>query len=128
MITERLFTPEMGLRLREIRLRSGLKLDDVAARMGFTCKWRKSVVVRLESGRNRNPSLITVASLLRACGASLCELPYVLEGMANERIILVHVTRRTNLATARRTLRKILPKDVLDRVTFLMARQHAEED
>lgn len=56
------------------------------------------------------------------------DLPMVLEGMACERIIIIHVTRRTNMASARKILRKSLPKDVLDRITFLMSRQHIEED
>ena len=56
------------------------------------------------------------------------DLPEVLEGMNNEKIIIVHVTRRTNMAQARRVLRKSLRKDILDRVTFLMSRQHIEQD
>jgi ribonuclease Z len=56
------------------------------------------------------------------------DLPEVLEGMRNEKIILVHVTRRTNMAAARRLLRKALPADVLERVTFLMGAKAIEED
>ncbi len=56
------------------------------------------------------------------------DLPEVLEGMDNERIILVHVTRRTNMREARTILRKTLPQDILPRVTFLMSRQHIGED
>jgi len=56
------------------------------------------------------------------------DLPEVLEGMHNEHIILIHVTRRTNMAAARRILRKTLAKEVLDRVTFLMSRRHIEEE
>jgi ribonuclease Z len=60
------------------------------------------------------------------------DLPAVLEGMNNERIIIIHVTRRTNMAAARRMLsaniRKTLGKDVLDRVSFLMSRRHIEEE
>jgi len=52
----------------------------------------------------------------------------VLEGMNNERILLVHVTRRTNMAMARKILRKTLPADVLERVSFLMSRKYIEED
>jgi len=55
------------------------------------------------------------------------DLPGVLEGMACERIIVIHVTRRTNLGAARKILRKTLGPDVLDRVTFLMSREHVEE-
>ena len=56
------------------------------------------------------------------------DLPEVLEGMNNERIILVHVTRRTNLGQARRILRKVLAKDLLPRVDFLMSRRHLRTD
>ncbi len=55
-------------------------------------------------------------------------LPAVLEGMNNEKIVIVHVTRRTNMSLARRTLRKTLRKDILDRVTFLMSRKYIEAD
>ncbi len=58
----------------------------------------------------------------------VADLPKVLEGMACERIIVIHVTRRTNMASARKLLRKSLPKDVLERITFLMSRRHIEED
>jgi ribonuclease Z len=56
------------------------------------------------------------------------DLGEVLEGMNNERIIIVHVTRRTNMSEARKLLRKALPKDVLERVTFLMSKKYIEED
>jgi len=56
------------------------------------------------------------------------DLPGVLEGMDCERIIIIHVTRRTNMGAARKLLRKALPKDILDRITFLMSRRHIEEE
>lgn len=56
------------------------------------------------------------------------DLPEVLEGMENERIILIHLTRRTNMGAAKRILRKILPKETLERVTFLMSRAYIEEE
>ena len=58
----------------------------------------------------------------------VADLPKVLDGMSCERIVIIHVTRRTNMGAARRILRKTLPKDVLDRITFLMSRQHIEQD
>ncbi|MBN1553220.1 MAG: hypothetical protein JXA11_00630, partial [Phycisphaerae bacterium] len=54
-------------------------------------------------------------------------LAEVLEGMNNEKIILTHVTRRTNLTQARRMLKTKLPDAVRKRVTFLMSRKHVEE-
>jgi ribonuclease Z len=58
----------------------------------------------------------------------VADLPEMLEGMNNEKIVLLHLTRRTNLAAAKRILKKSLPKDVLERVTFLMSRKSIEEE
>jgi ribonuclease Z len=55
------------------------------------------------------------------------DLPEVLEGMENERIIIIHVTRRTHLAAARKILRKRLGKDLAERVTFLMSQRQLED-
>lgn len=55
------------------------------------------------------------------------DLPQVLEGVNCEHIILIHVTRRTNMSAARKILRKTLAKDVLERITFLMGPKHMEE-
>ncbi|MBL7134630.1 MAG: MBL fold metallo-hydrolase [Phycisphaerae bacterium] len=56
------------------------------------------------------------------------DLPPMLEGMNNERIILVHVTRRTNIAAARKILREKLPEQTLRRITFLMSRKYTQQD
>ena len=58
----------------------------------------------------------------------VADLPEMLEGMNNPKIILVHLTRRTNLAAAKRILRKTLRKEILERVTFLMSRKSIEEE
>ena len=58
----------------------------------------------------------------------VADLPEMLEGMNNQHIILVHLTRRTNLAAAKAILRKSLRKDILERVNFLMSRKYIEED
>jgi ribonuclease Z len=50
------------------------------------------------------------------------DLPEILEGMNNERIVLTHVTRRTHLAYARRVLKKRLPAEIHGKVCFLMTR------
>ncbi|MBS3820938.1 MAG: hypothetical protein GVY16_07620 [Planctomycetes bacterium] len=55
------------------------------------------------------------------------DMAALLEGMNNEKIIITHVTRRTNMGHARRALRRVLPKNVHERVTFLMNREHIEE-
>jgi len=56
------------------------------------------------------------------------DLPAVLEGTRNERIILTHVTRRTNMAEARRILRKTVSSEIYSKITFLMSRRHIEQD
>ena len=56
------------------------------------------------------------------------DLPGILEGMKNERIVLIHVTRRTNLGFARKQLKALLDKSVLARVSFLMDRKHMEAE
>jgi ribonuclease Z len=56
------------------------------------------------------------------------DLAEVLEGMNNQHIIIIHVTRRTNMAMARMILRKTLKKETLDRVSFLMSRKYIEEE
>ena len=55
-------------------------------------------------------------------------LAEVLEGMNNEKIIITHVTRRTNLSQARKQLKQKLPESIRRRTTFLMSRQHMEEE
>lgn len=52
------------------------------------------------------------------------DLPSVLEGMDNERIVITHVSRRTYMGEAMKILRKVLPKDILQRVSFLMGRKY----
>ena len=63
----------MGARLREIRSKRGLTLDEVAAGMGLKGKGRWAFVRRLEQGSTRNPYLSTVTFYLRACGAQFFE-------------------------------------------------------
>jgi len=58
----------------------------------------------------------------------VADLPIVLEGANNQHIVVTHVTRRTHLGEARKILRKTLPKDLYERVTFLMSRRHVIED
>ena len=48
--------------------------------------------------------------------------------MNNEHIIIIHVTRRTNMSVARKLLQSKLDADTLRRVTFLMDRRHIDED
>jgi transcriptional regulator with XRE-family HTH domain len=63
----------MGSRLREIRRKRGMTMDEVAAGMGLTGKGRWNQVARLEQGKNPDPRLSTVTLYLRACGAQFFE-------------------------------------------------------
>lgn len=58
----------------------------------------------------------------------VADLPDVLEGTGNERIIITHLTRRTNLAEARKILKSALPKETYERITFLMSWKHVREE
>jgi len=52
----------------------------------------------------------------------------MLDGMENEHIVIVHVTRRTNMSAARKLLRDSLPKEIAKKVTFMMSRKYIEDD
>jgi transcriptional regulator with XRE-family HTH domain len=67
------FTPEMGRRLRELRLRKGLTQVEVARRMGLKGKGGKGAVFALESARSVRPYLDTITRYLNACGALFSE-------------------------------------------------------
>jgi ribonuclease Z len=56
------------------------------------------------------------------------DLAEVLEGSNNQHVVLIHVTRRTNLAQARKILRRTLPKEIFPKVSFLMSRQQVEAE
>lgn len=57
----------------------------------------------------------------------ISDLPAMLDGLNNDRIVITHITRRTNLGQARRMLKKALPAETLEKVTFLMSRRHTAE-
>ena len=44
------------------------------------------------------------------------------------RIIITHMTRRTHMGFARKMLKKKLPRELWDKTTFLMSRQHIPND
>ncbi|MBT3279533.1 MAG: hypothetical protein HN909_00555 [Phycisphaerales bacterium] len=52
------------------------------------------------------------------------QLPEILEGMNNERVLITHITKRSNLGFARRRLKKLLAPELYERVSFLMSRQY----
>jgi ribonuclease Z len=56
------------------------------------------------------------------------DLPGLLEGSHNAKIVLTHVTRRTNMSEARRILKQTLKPEIHDRITFLMSAKHIQEE
>jgi transcriptional regulator with XRE-family HTH domain len=63
-------TPELGRRLRELRIAAGLTQNQLAARMGRGGRKAGTLCVRLESGDTAHPTLGLIADYLRACRAS----------------------------------------------------------
>ena len=68
------FTPEMGARLRELRLKAGLSQEMLAATMGSRCKGSHRIVSRLENAKMANPGIGLVADYLRACRAGFADI------------------------------------------------------
>ncbi len=56
------------------------------------------------------------------------DLPGVLEGMNNPNIVLIHVTRRTSMAQARKMLKTVLDAEMLGRISFLMGKQNIPQE
>ena len=50
------------------------------------------------------------------------DLPKVLEAVPNAEILLVHVSRRTDMSSARRALHRVIRREDADRIRFLMER------
>ncbi|MHC4561311.1 MAG: MBL fold metallo-hydrolase [Planctomycetota bacterium] len=56
------------------------------------------------------------------------DLPGILEGMNNERILICHVTRRTHMGLAKKALKDTLDAETLKKVSFLMSREYIEQE
>jgi len=67
-------TPELGARLRDIRLKAGLTQMDLARAMGRVGKKAGNLVGRIERGDERYPSLGLVADFLRGCRAGFKDI------------------------------------------------------
>ncbi len=78
------FTPELGQRLRQLRLKSGFRQEDVAQRMGRTGRKSSTLISRLESGKTRRPSFGLIADYLRACGATFADIADLLPAQQPE--------------------------------------------
>ena len=68
------FPPELGQRLRDLRLKAGLTQPGLAQAMGRTGKGRACIVSRIEKGSVRFPSLGLVADFLRGCHAGFADV------------------------------------------------------
>jgi len=71
--------PELGHRLRDLRLRAGLTQPELAQVMGRTGKGKACIVSRMEKGRVQFPSLGLVADFLRGCRAGFKEILDILD-------------------------------------------------
>jgi transcriptional regulator with XRE-family HTH domain len=73
------FRPELGARLRKLRLNARLTQQMLAVAMGSQCKGNHRVVSRLENAKMANPGIGLVADYLRACRASFADILDVLD-------------------------------------------------
>jgi transcriptional regulator with XRE-family HTH domain len=69
----------LGARLREMRKRTGMTAEAVASAMGRLGKGRHNVVLRLERGDAKYPSLALVADYLRACRARISDIADIID-------------------------------------------------
>jgi transcriptional regulator with XRE-family HTH domain len=93
------FTAEMGLRLKGIRREHGLTQDQLAERIGLTCKGRWNQIAQLEQGRYPNPALKFIARYLRACGAKWAEFTDLLESISLPELGMVETPVNARNAT-----------------------------
>ncbi|MEO0080136.1 MAG: helix-turn-helix domain-containing protein [candidate division WOR-3 bacterium] len=71
----------LGHRLRELRLRAGISQMKLAEAMGFNPAHGYKYILRLEKGLVPNPTIHTLASLLKACNATWHDLVDVLPAL-----------------------------------------------
>ncbi len=82
------FTPEMGRRLRELRLREGMTQQELAVLMGRQGKGNHQLIGRVELGKARYPSLGFVADYLRACKASFNDIADLLNAYTSQPTVI----------------------------------------
>jgi transcriptional regulator with XRE-family HTH domain len=68
------FSPELGQRLRDLRLKAGLTQLELARAMGRAGRSAGNLVSRLERGDERYPSFGLVADFLRGCRAGFKDI------------------------------------------------------
>ncbi len=101
------FRPELGRRLRELRIRAGLTQQMLAVAMGSQRKGNHTVVSRLENGRMENPGIGLVADYLRACRAGFADILKVMDRYTAQPTV---VEVETSRALAR--VREYLPAKI----------------
>ena len=82
------FTPEMGLRLRELRLRKGMTQQELAVLMGRQGKGNHQLIGKVELGKAPYPSLGFVADYLRACRASFNDITDLLNAYTSQPTVI----------------------------------------
>jgi transcriptional regulator with XRE-family HTH domain len=82
------FTPEMGLRLRELRLREGMTQQELAVLMGRQGKGNHQLIGKVELGKAPYPSLGFVADYLRACKASFNDITDLLNAYTSQPTVM----------------------------------------
>jgi len=82
------FTPEMGLRLRELRLREGMTQQELAVLMGRQGKGNHQLIGKVELGKAPYPSLGFVADYLRACRASFTDIADLLNAYTSRPTVI----------------------------------------
>lgn len=82
------FSPEMGPRLRELRLREGMTQQELAVLMGRQGKGCAYLISRFECGRVPYPSFGFVADYLRACRASFSDVADLLNAYTSQPTVI----------------------------------------
>jgi transcriptional regulator with XRE-family HTH domain len=137
------FTPEMGSRLRGLRVAAGLTQQELAVLMGRQGKGNHQLIGKVELGKAPYPSLGFVADYLRACRVSFGDIadllnaytsqPTVIEQRGYKRVqsLARKLSRRVAKAVVRYdigvTRSKSKPESVRKRVVHAKAYAHAQE-
>ena len=137
------FTPEMGMRLRELRMREGMTQQELAVLMGRQGKGNHQLIGKVELGKAPYPSLGFVADYLRACRASFTDIadllnaytpqPTVIEQRGYKRVR--SLARKLSAKTAKAVERydhavtkaKAKPEPVRKRLAHVRAYARAQE-
>jgi transcriptional regulator with XRE-family HTH domain len=101
------FKPQLGARLRELRLKAGFTQQMLAVAMGSQRIGNHAVVSRLERGKMKNPGIGFVADYLRACRAGFADVLSVLDPYTSQPTV---VEVETEKAVAK--VREFLPAKI----------------